>query len=67
MSRPNYIEFVEHLYRFNLEFTDGQILCMLDHAYGSNVAIKTLSVWKAKLRKKGLKIPDRRKAKGEPR
>ena len=70
MSRPNYIKFVEHLYRFNPEFTDWQIGNMLRTAYtlsGDEVISNqpSLSVWKAKLRKKGLKILDRRKNKGD--
>jgi len=65
MSRPNYIDFVEHLYRFNPNFTDIQIMGMLSYAYNQWTGGVSISVWKAKLRKKGLKIPDLRKKKGE--
>jgi len=68
MSRPNYIAFVEHLYRFNPEFRDWQIISMLEAATVKSVndarhfiSKKTLSVFKARLRKKGIEIPDQRK------
>jgi len=65
MSRPNYIDFAELLYHFNPEFEDAQVLVMMDAAFRTTVSILSLDTWKSKLRKKGLKIPDRRKTKGE--
>ena len=61
MSRPNYINFVEHLYRYDINFSDIQIENMLFYAYEFVVSRRTLSVWKVRLRKKGLLIPDSRK------
>ena len=66
MSRQNHIAFVEHLYRFYPNFSDSQILCMVNIAFNeTNTTKNTLSVWKARLRKRGLDLPDKRK-KGEP-
>jgi len=59
-GRPNKIDFVEHLYRFDVKFTDEQIESMVFSAYASEVSRRTLAVWKVQLRKKGIVIPDRR-------
>jgi len=72
MSRPNYIAFVEALYRFDPNISDLKMRILVGAMFGSNfIATQmdwipsddTLSVWKARLRKKGVEIPDRRKTK----
>ena len=61
MSRQNKINLVETIYRLYPDIEDVDILNALCCVFGRRPpSAKTLSVWKARLRKKGVLIPDKR-------
>ena len=61
MSRQIKINLVEAIYKVNPEISDDRLAATLQNVYGGELpSVKTISVWKARLRKKGILIPDRR-------
>ena len=61
MSRPNQINFVEAIYQANPRLNDYDVQQAVGIVFGTEPTLKTVSVWKARLRAKGVDIPDRRK------
>lgn len=58
--RQNRINIIEAIYRTKPEVKDEVIRDVTFAIFGKAVSLKTLSVWKSKLRKEGVRIPDRR-------
>jgi len=65
-GRKNYINLVEELYRINLQATDETIILIVYLVVGHKPSRGTIQVWKARLRKRGVPIPDRRRKKYGP-
>jgi len=72
MENKNPIDFVKLLYEFKPDLSDDYVLHLTDQMANAingvpfhvpSYSRKTLSVWKARLRKRGVYIPDRRKRK----
>ena len=63
--RENRINLVEAVYKANPNATDETVRHVVDWVFEKMPSNKTVSVWKARLRKKGVDIPDRRKKKGD--
>ena len=61
MSRQNKINFVEAVYKNNPSIEDRFLAATVQNVFGGIApSLKTISVWKARLRKKGVLIPDKR-------
>jgi hypothetical protein len=73
-NKKSPIGFLRMIYEFNPSLSDAQVqqlintmFCYMPGYSGHySPTLTTISVWKARLRKEGLKIPDRRKRKPEP-
>jgi hypothetical protein len=63
MGRVNYINLVEQIYRANPNIEDEALGLNLWHIAGYEPSLGTIQVWKTRLRKRGIDIPDRRKKK----
>ena len=61
MSRQNKINLVEAIYQVDPAIDDWRLIEAIHAVFGGRPpSMKTLSVWKARLRKKGVLIPDKR-------
>lgn len=63
MENKNPIDFVRLLYEFRPNLTDWTVIIIVGMVFFTIPSSKTLSVWKSRLRKRGIFIPDRRKRK----
>ena len=63
MGRINYINLVEQIYRANPMIADDTIIGVIHWIFGEKPSRGTVQVWKTKMRKKRIAIPDRRKKK----
>ena len=63
MENKNPIDFVRLLYVFRPGIADLRVRLFVGIMFPSTPSRKTLSVYKARLRKKGVYIPDKRKKK----
>ena len=61
MGRINYIHLNKQLYRTNPEVEDKTITLILQIIGNYEISQGTIQVWKTKMRKKRIAIPDRRK------
>ena len=61
MGRTNYIHLIEQLYRTNPNVEDETIILILRLIGNYEISQGTIQVWKTKMRKKRIAIPDRRK------
>lgn len=61
MGRTNYIHLIEQLYRANPKVEDKTITLILQLIGNYEISQGTIQVWKTKMRKKRIAIPDRRK------
>ena len=59
MNHP--IDLVRLLYQFDPKIEDSRVIATVRAVFDKMPSVKTLSVWKARLRKEGIDIPDRRK------
>ena len=61
MSRQNKINLVEAIYENNPDISDVNLIGAVWSVFGGDrPSLKTVSVWKARLRGKGVEIPDMR-------
>lgn len=56
-------DFVERIYEFNLMISDIHVLDLVKLLTGHMPSRETLGVWKARIRRNGVSIPDRRRKK----